>query len=228
MKSATRDGPAPRANGKWERVYLPVAAFATVLLVAVTILTVPADRGELLVKLFTGLDWLLVLLVAAVAFRSQAQALADAIVERVKNGASFSVGSFFKMESLPEAARRIPSPATATDPVSLANIALLHTSFFRPDKTREIGDGLTYYQFEVIVMAPDDVLARVESVRYELEKAWREDLRVQTITDRASRFKMKELANGTSIVLAKVKLRDQEQPVVLNRFLDLRPDGPRI
>lgn len=228
MESATRDRPAARANGKRERRYLPFAVLATALAVAVTVLTVPADRGELLVKLLTGLEWLLVLLVAAVAFRSEIQAFAEAIVERVKGGASLSVGSFFKMESLRVAAEKIPSPATAADPVSLANIALLHTSFFRPDKTREFSDGLTYYQFEVIVMAPDDVLERVESVRYELEDAWPEDLRVKTITDRASRFKMRDLANGTSIVIARVKLREQEQPVVLNRFIDLRPDGPRI
>nr|CBJ54313.1 protein of unknown function [Ralstonia solanacearum CFBP2957] len=48
------------------------------------------------------------------------------------------------------------------------------------------------------------------------------------INDRASRFKMKDLANGTSIVVADVYFLDDDQPLQLNRFIDLRLDGPRV
>ena len=89
-------------------------------------------------------------------------------------------------------------------------------------------DGRTYYQFEVIIIAPDDVMRRITSVTYELEKAWPPDLRIRTVTDRSSRFKLKDLANGTSIVQARVDLRGQDRPVLLNRFIDLRVDGPRL
>ena len=88
--------------------------------------------------------------------------------------------------------------------VTLSNIALLHTSFLRQDKTREHSDGRIYYQFEVIVVAPESVMARIHSVVYRLEDAWPAKLRTQEISDRKSRFKMKELANGTSIVCADV------------------------
>jgi len=71
-------------------------------------------------------------------------------------------------------------------------------------------------------------MARIESVVYHLEDAWSPALRTQTVSDRESRFRMKELANGTSIVRADVKFTDSEEPVYLNRFIDLRPDGPRL
>jgi hypothetical protein len=54
------------------------------------------------------------------------------------------------------------------------------------------------------------------------------DERIRRVTDRSSSFKLKELANGTTIVRARIDLDGQDQPVFLNRFIDLRPDGPRL
>ncbi|ALG10429.1 pYEATS domain-containing protein [Kibdelosporangium phytohabitans] len=209
-----------------KRRYLAIPILIAGLLASVAVLIVPADRVTMLVNLITGLAWPLALLIMALVFWPQLQDIATVIVTRVHGGAAFQLGGF-SVGSLPEQAARIPSPGV-TGPVSLENIALLHTSFIRPDKTREFDDGRTYYQFEVIVIAPDDVLRRVVSVRYELEKAWPEHLRVRTVADRATRFKLKELANGTSIVTARIDLRGQDQPLLLNRFIDLRPDGPRL
>jgi len=70
---------------------------------------------------------------------------------------------------------------------------------------------------------------RIESVTYHLAEAWPSDKRVQITTDRSARFKLKELANGTSIVKADVKFKStNDQAVRLNRFIDLRADGPRL
>lgn len=77
-------------------------------------------------------------------------------------------------------------------------------------------------------MAPDFGMEKINSVTYHLEKAWPEANRTQVIRDRSSRFKMKELANGTSIVTATIEIEGQAQPLKLNRFIDLRPDGPRL
>jgi hypothetical protein len=112
--------------------------------------------------------------------------------------------------------------------VSVANVALLHTSFFSAKGTQRFNDGRTYYQFEVIVIAPPSVMRRISSVTYHLEAAWPEPNREQIITDPSSRFKMKELANGTSIVTADIAIQGQDEPLQLNRFIDLRPDGPRL
>jgi len=180
-----------------------------------------------LVSLVTGLAWPLVLVLVLVLFWPQVRELVSEVVTRTRKGSSLQIASLLSLGELPAQAERIPSPG-ATESVTLSNIALLHTSFLRQDKTREYSDGRIYYQFEVIVIAPESVMARIESVIYHLEDAWPPTLRTQAVRDRESRFKMKELANGTSIVRADVKFTDSEEPVYLNRFIDLRPDGPRI
>ncbi|WP_317985368.1 pYEATS domain-containing protein [Ralstonia solanacearum] len=102
-------------------------------------------------------------------------------------------------------------------------------AFFSEEGTRRYGgDGRAYYQFEVVVMALGAVMERAEKVVFHLEDAWPKELRTKVINDRASRFKMKDLANGTSIVVADVYFLDDDQPLQLNRFIDLRLDGPRV
>jgi hypothetical protein len=186
----------------------------------------PPARASMLVDLVTGLAWPLVLLVAIFAFWPQLRELSSLAVERVRQGAAFQVG-MLSVSSLAEQTSRLPSP-DAGEPVGLGHIALAHTSFLRPDETRRRDDGRTYFQFEVIVVAPADVQERVISVRYELADEWPAHLRVRTVTGPAPWFKLKELAWGTSIVRARVELRGQERPVFLNRYIDLRPRGPRL
>ena len=76
------------------------------------------------------------------------------------------------------------------------------------------------------MVAPETTLDRIESVTYRLDKVYRVNL--YETSERQSRFKLKELANGTSIVRAEIKISGQDDPVYLNRFIDLRPRGPRI
>lgn len=135
-----------------------------------------------------------------------------------------SVSNYLAKQQL---GRQIPPPAP-THMIGPENVALLHTSFRSPKADERFRDGRRYYQFEVIVMAPDAVMRRIKSVTYHLEKAWPEANRTQIIRDRSSRFKMKELANGTSIVTASIEIEGQAQPLELNRFIDLRADGPRL
>jgi hypothetical protein len=187
----------------------------------------PGARASELVSLVIGLAWPVVLVLGLALLWPQVRELASEVVTRTQKGSSLQLASFLSLGELPAQAERIPSPR-ATESVTLSNIALLHTSFLRQDKTREYSDGRIYYQFEVIVVAPESVMKRIDSVIYHLEDAWPPDLRTQTIRDPKSRFKMKELANGTSIVRADVKFIDEEEPVHLNRFIDLRPDGPRL
>lgn len=124
-------------------------------------------------------------------------------------------------------ARRIPSPAPDA-PVSLANIALLHTTWFSPEQTASRGGGMRYYRFDVVVIAPPAVMQRITSVVWRMQNEWPPDKREQFSRDRADRFRMKELANGTSIVRAEINLDGQPEPLWLNRFIDLREEGPRL
>jgi len=137
---------------------------------------------------------------------------------------STSVSNYLSRKQL----ERPISPPATTQSIGPENVALLHTSFRSPKADERFRDGRRYYQFEVIVMAPAVVMEKIKSVTYHLEKAWPEANRTQVIYDRSSRFKMKELANGTSIVTAIIEIEGQAQPLELNRFIDLRPDGPRL
>lgn len=124
-------------------------------------------------------------------------------------------------------AAHVPAPAPNA-PVSLANVALLHTSWFSPEETALRGDGRRYYKFHVVVIAPATVMGRITSVLWRMSDVWPERYAVQLSRDRADRFRMRELANGTSIVRAEINLDGQPEPLWLNRFIDLREEGPRI
>jgi hypothetical protein len=168
-----------------------------------------------------GLIWPSLLILAVLFFRQQVESILK------------TFGGLLSRISVIEIAHtvftigpvNVPAPAEDQD-ITLDNIALLHTSFVRPDKTRKFNDRLTYYQVEVVILARATVLDRIESVTYHLAEPY--PRREYTIKDRNSRFKLKELANGASRVRAEVKIRDKEQPLSLNRFMNLQDAGPRI
>jgi hypothetical protein len=229
VNSATSRSLGARVNHYLIVLFALIVGF--VLVYAVFI--VPSDRITLpVVTLLTALIWPYLLLLIIVLFRLQVEDLLSVISDRIKAGADFIVGpiSVLRIGGPRETkalAERIPTPINMQQ-VTLENIALLHTSFFSENKTREFNDGLKYYQFEVIVIAPELVMDRIDSVTYHLEDSWPEEFRTREVTDRSSRFKMKDLANGTSIVRADVRFLEQEELLQLNRFIDLRPDGPKI
>jgi hypothetical protein len=200
-----------------------VVVAAAVCALVIATLVAPLDRATVLVNLAIGLAWPLTILLALIFFWPQVQAILNQVVIAVAGGRGFKIVGVFELS---EAAGRIPSPP-GNEPVTFENIALLHTSFLRQDKTQEFADGRSYYQFEVIVMAPSHVMDRIKSVEYHLEAAWK-DRRTQVISDKSTRFKMKELANGTSIVTADIHFNDSAPKLTVNRFIDLRPDGPRL
>jgi hypothetical protein len=82
----------------------------------------------------------LVLVLGLVLFWPQVHALASEVVTRTQKGSSLQLASFLSLGELPEQAEQIPSPGAA-ESVTLENIALMHTSFLRPDKTREYSGG---------------------------------------------------------------------------------------
>ncbi len=120
------------------------------------------------------------------------------------------------------------STATASDNALLseAYIALFSTSFLRPDKSAERGQKM--WQIEVIVLGPDAALDQIESVRYVLDPSYPRGEYVIGVDKRREKFKFKELANGYSIVRAELRFKGQQEPLHLNRFINLTDDGPRI
>jgi hypothetical protein len=193
----------------------------------VAIFVAPRDRAAELVDLVSSIAWPSMILLGLILFWPEVRDLVTEIRERIRRGSSFGFGLLNVGAALQVEAARIPSPGEG-ESVKLENIALLHTSFLRPDKTQEFNDGRPYYQFEVIVIAPRDVTNRIESVTYYLPAPWPDRLRRRTTSNRADRFKMKDLANGTLIVTAEVQFKGSIERTQLNRFVDLRPDGPRL
>jgi prokaryotic YEATS domain len=218
------------SNGdRWTRSLILIATGVCLAAtgVVLAIFLAPRSRAAELVDFVTGMIWPSAILLGVVLFWPEVRDLMAEVRVRVQRGGSFGLGPL-TLGELPAEAAKIPSPATG-ESVRLDNIALLHTSFVRPDKTRGFNDGRLYYQFEVIVMAPDEVMDRIASVTYHLSAAWPAALRERTTTNRSDRFKMKDLANGTSIVTADVSFKDgATSSLQLNRFIDLRPDGPRF
>ncbi|MEO9652614.1 MAG: pYEATS domain-containing protein [Roseobacter sp.] len=173
--------------------------------------------------LLIALIWPSVIVTVAFVFRSRVGSLFTSLDARIRGGAGFKLG-FFELTPTTD---KIPTPGP-DETITLSSIALLHTSFFSEEGTRGLDDGKKYFQFEVVLIAPDVVLDRVRKVTYLLPNAWPEDRRITVTADRAARFKLKELANGTAIVLADVEFKDDIEPLRLNRFIDLHSSGPRI
>jgi len=199
--------------------------FTTVIL----LLLIPPSRvTDPVAKIFASLVWPCLILAGCLLFREQAKSLLTNISERIQSGDSVKILNWlsFDARTVEEKAARIPKPSEG-DVVTLANVALLHTSFL-PKITPSFNDGMTYLQIEIIVIAPKSVIDRVASVTYRFEDSYPPKHREQVRINRDERFKIKELANGTSVVRAEIKFLDSQRSLHLNRFIDLRPDGPRI
>ncbi len=101
---------------------------------------------------------------------------------------------------------------------------IFHSSWRYPKKDQDLGRPA--YAVHAVIQARDSVLDRSDSVRYRLHPSYPNP--IQTITDRESRFKLKELAWGESILRADAKIRGQDEPIHLSRYINLTETGSRI
>jgi len=104
------------------------------------------------------------------------------------------------------------------------HLALVHSSWRYAKKDSEFKKDM--YAFHVIVQGNEEVLDRIEYVKYSLHPTYPNPN--QVVTDRKSHFKLKELAWGESNVRAEVKIKGQEQTIKLNRYINLTQTGPNI
>jgi hypothetical protein len=96
------------------------------------------------------------------------------------------------------------------------HIAIVHRSWLRKDKE---SSGKKIYQIHLALYGQEETLNKVEYVIYRLDPAYKEPTRF--IDDRSKQFGFYELANGYSLVRAEVKIKNQYEPVLLSRFIDL-------
>jgi hypothetical protein len=214
-----------KRHGSWERWALLVLAAVGLAGIIFTGFFAPKERPTTeAVSLLSGLAWPYVALAAIIAFHLQVGDFLAIIVSRVRSGSSLSIA---KVLDLGAATERVPAAAPG-NPVTLANIALLHSTWYSDKDTIRMNSGMKYYRVDVVVIAKASTLQRIESVTYRLPETWPEKYRIRTTTEAEKRFLMKELLNGTAIVTAQVRIKGQAEPLLVNRFLDIRADGQRL
>ena len=141
---------------------------------------------------------------------------------------------------------REPEPAQGMAGETLSSIApderlpndylfVNHTSFYLDDTERHKEEQAAirkktlvdrkHYHIHVIVDSYyAGALDRVDHVEYILHKAFPNPVRY--MSNRHERFLLKEMANGEFVLLAKVYLKDQSEPILLNRYITLWDTGP--
>ena len=196
--------------------------------------------------LIVGLAWPLLALFGGCVFFRPLHRTMIALATNIEAGAEFKAGGVSVGARPPnqaavtkalEVASTPPKDRTledlkafsfdgSDDLLSEANIALFHTSFRYDDRHGRFR-GQKMFQIEIIVLAPDDVLNQIEKVKYVLAAAYPRRIYEVGVEARGTRFKLKELANGYSIVRAEIKFKGKHEALLLNRFIDL-VDQPRL
>lgn len=152
-------------------------------------------------------------------FHRNIKSLIETIKIRIEKGASLTT----PFGSLGPAPLGIEAPKE-NEPITENHMALIHSSWRYPKKDSEF--KRTMYCFHAIIQAPDEVLDRIEYVKYHLHPSYPNS--EQTVFDRASQFKLKELAWGESNLKADVKIKDQDDIIKLSRYINLTETGPKI
>jgi hypothetical protein len=177
------------------------------------------SKLSLVVELVKALVWPVVAIIGLSIFHKPLLAILHGLERRLDAGASIKIYSV----EVGQAPTNLPIPSK-DEAVTANHMALIHSSWRYRKKDAEFGKRM--WAFHVVVQARDEVLDRIEYVKYFLDKSYPNP--VQVVTDRPSRFKLKELAYGESTVRAEVKIRDQEELVPLARYINLADSGPRI
>lgn len=170
-------------------------------------------------KLLEIVIWPILAVLLIAVFFNHINNLFKILLDRIKAGAEFSTPWV--------SVGKIPSTVKApeeNEPITENHMALIHSSWRYPKKDREYERPM--YCFHAIIRAPDEVLKRIEHVTYHLHPTYPNKVRV--VNDRESHFKLKELAWGESNLKAEVKIENQDEPIMLTRYINLTESGDRI
>jgi hypothetical protein len=174
---------------------------------------------QIIIQALTSLAWPVFALICITGFRKPLLGLLESLKKRLDSGASIKV---LQVE-VGAAPSNLPG-ASSADLITSDHMALIHSSWRYPKKDVEF--GMPMWAFHVVIQAREEVLNRIESAKYILDPSYPNT--VQIVTDRLSRFKLKELANGESTVVCEVKVKGQPDIIRLKRYINLTATGPRI
>jgi len=120
---------------------------------------------------------------------------------------------------------------SGTSDLPVDYLFLNHTSFMRANVQEDFKKitkvDATHYDIRVILDSYyKGALEQVERVTYYLDSSYPEPVQVRS--QRENKFMLKEVANGEYVLLAKIRLRGKNEPIVLQRYITLWGSGPRI
>lgn len=163
--------------------------------------------------------WPVFTLIFIALYYRNIKSIIETIKIRIEKGAALNT----PFGSLGPAPSEIKAPEK-NEPVTENHMALVHSSWRYPKKDSEF--KRTMYCFHAIIQAPKEVLNRIEYVKYHLHPSYPNI--EQTVTNKDSQFKLKELAWGESNLKANVKIEKQDKLIQLSRYINLNESGSRI
>ena len=122
-------------------------------------------------------------------------------------------------------------PVPEAEPLPPDYFFINHTSFLReemqPKFQSRTWTDLPHYDIRVIVDSYyHGALDRIDRVEYYLHEASPHPIQVRT--NRDEKYLLKEVANGEYVLLAKIFVRGRSQPLLLQRYITLWKEGPRL
>jgi hypothetical protein len=160
--------------------------------------------------------WSGTILIVLLIFRYYIKKILSALKQKIDMGAEFKT-PWVTIGAVPI---NLESPKK-DEPVTENHMALVHSSWRYPKKDKEFQRPM--YCFHALIKAGTDVLDRIEYVTYHLHHSYPEP--IQKATQRETQFKLKELAWAESVLKATVKIKGQEEPIILSRYINLTETG---
>jgi hypothetical protein len=175
--------------------------------------------GENWIALITAIAWPGTVLLILVVFHRHLASILSALKQRIDAGSEVKT-PWISIGAVP----MILESPKKDEPVTGDHMALIHSSWRYRKKDKEFKRPM--YCYHAVIQAEDAVLDRIEYVTYQLHPSYPNP--IQKVTTRETRFKLKELAWGEAMLKADVKVKGQEEPIKLSRYINLTDRGPRI
>lgn len=174
---------------------------------------------EDIVKIIDIVIWPIILILIYILNHNTIQDVLSSIKERIKHNAPIDIKGV-KIGSIPMHLPNFDSDTKITHDF----FALIHSSWRYKKKDKEFGKKM--YGIQVIINAQPDVLDQVQYVKYHLHHSYPN--KIITRQDRHRYFELKELAWGEFHLKAEVKLKGEEELIVLKRYINLTDTGDRL
>lgn len=169
-----------------------------------------------IINIIDKLIWPITILLLYFLNQNSFKSIFKILIRRIEAGAPIEISSF-KVGAMPNSLNS-PKP---NETINENHVALMHTSWRYPKKDKEFGKKM--FVIQVIVMGNDEVLDKIEWVKYFLHKSYPNNIR--TVFKGVDNFEFKELAWGEFVLKAEIKIKDSDHTLKLSRYINLTETG---